>query len=223
MFKTRMTQAAFCGLLLAVATQAGAQTVSNAYDVRYRLKQDGYASVRDVEFKAGLWTAEATTLAGLRVDVLVDPATGVITAFNTRSQDELNRSLQTIHPFLVEQGYRDFREVELDDGLWEAEALNRDNQWVEITVHPFTGAVLREKLEWDRNFFPDYPNTPPTDYLSADQVMTSLQAAGYVWIHDLEMDDGYWEAEARNRYGLPVDLKIDRVTGAVVREKVDYD
>ncbi len=222
-FRTKIAQAAFCGLLLAVATQASAQTVSNAYDVRNLLKQDGYASIRDVEFKAGLWTAEATTTTGQRVDVLVDPATGVTTPFYTRSQDELNRSLQTIYPILLEQGYRDFREVEIDDGLWEAEAFNRNNQWVDITVHPFTGAVLREKLEWDDDYLPDHPNNPPAGYLGADQIVSILTATGYTRIHELELDDGYWEAEARNQYGLPVDLKIDRITGAVVREEVDFD
>ena len=39
------------------------------------------------------------------------------------------------------------RDLEFDDGYWEAEALNSANRYVELRIEPTTGKVVREKLE----------------------------------------------------------------------------
>ena len=57
--------------------------------------------------------------------------------------------------------------------------------------------------------------------LSPAQVVQKLEAAGYKNVHDLEFDDGRWEAEATSPQGTPVDLKIDPNTGAVLEEHAD--
>ena len=39
------------------------------------------------------------------------------------------------------------RDIDYDDGFWEAEATNAANQPVELRIEPTTGKVLREKLD----------------------------------------------------------------------------
>lgn len=57
--------------------------------------------------------------------------------------------------------------------------------------------------------------------LTAQQVTSKLEAAGYTGVHDLEWDDGAWEADAFNPQGKPVDLVIDPRSGAVLKESAD--
>ena len=54
-------------------------------------------------------------------------------------------------------------------------------------------------------------------------IASSLAAAGYTAIHDVELDDGVWELEATSPAGKPVDLKVDPNTGKVLHEEPDDD
>lgn len=74
---------------------------------------------------------------------------------------------------------------------------------------------------------PRYTQHRPQAYsaapgLSARQVVAKLERSGYRRIRDLEYDhdDGYWEAEAINRRGQKVEVKIHH-SGAILREKLD--
>ncbi len=57
--------------------------------------------------------------------------------------------------------------------------------------------------------------------LSPNQVKEKLEAAGYTNVHDIEFDDGRYEAEATSKSGQAVDLEIDPATGAVTSEQPD--
>lgn len=62
---------------------------------------------------------------------------------------------------------------------------------------------------------------PAAGTLSPADVQSKVEAAGYTNVHDLEFDDGHWEAEATSAKGAAVDLKIDATSGAVVEEHAD--
>ncbi len=64
-------------------------------------------------------------------------------------------------------------------------------------------------------------DVPPAGALSAEQVTAKLSAAGYTNVHDVEFDDGAWEAEALASSGKPVDLVVDAKSGAVTSETPD--
>ncbi len=56
------------------------------------------------------------------------------------------------HFFQVRQalqvaGYTRIRDIDYDDGFWEAEATNAASQPVELRIESTTGKVLREKLD----------------------------------------------------------------------------
>ena len=85
---------------------------------------------------------------------------------------------------------------------------------VELVLHPTTLEVLSQVGRNGGTI-----NGQPV--LSADQILLTLQQAGYTRVRDLEFDDGYWEAEALNSANQYVELRIEPTTGKVVREKLE--
>ncbi|MCC6765867.1 MAG: PepSY domain-containing protein [Deltaproteobacteria bacterium] len=57
--------------------------------------------------------------------------------------------------------------------------------------------------------------------LSFPEVTRIVEAAGYTHVHDLEYDDGEYEADAISPAGVPVDLHIDPRDGRILREERD--
>jgi len=55
-------------------------------------------------------------------------------------------SVQQVTDMLTSQGYT-VRDVEIDDGLFEIEARDRDGKWIEAKIHPVSGEVLHKKLD----------------------------------------------------------------------------
>jgi hypothetical protein len=54
-----------------------------------------------------------------------------------------------------------------------------------------------------------------------ERVRAALEARGYSDVHDLEVDDGRFEVDARNPAGEPVDLELDLETLEVLHEDRD--
>ncbi|MBQ4853826.1 PepSY domain-containing protein [Rhodanobacter sp. B2A1Ga4] len=63
---------------------ADAPSKLNQDEVKAKLVAAGYQDVHDVEFEDGLWSADASTEHGNKVDLLVDPDDGSVVA---RSRD----------------------------------------------------------------------------------------------------------------------------------------
>lgn len=55
----------------------------------------------------------------------------------------------------------------------------------------------------------------PGPSMSSSDVHQILSAAGYTNIHDVEFDDGLWEADATAAHGREVDILIDPATGRI--------
>lgn len=54
-----------------------------------------------------------------------------------------------------------------------------------------------------------------------ERIERALESRGYTDIHDIEVDDGRFEVDARNPDGHSVDLELDMETLEVVHEKRD--
>lgn len=210
----------------------------SAAQVMQVLKNAGWAVVQELEFDDGLWEADVRRAKGQpKYEVYVHPITLKILnnsgapASSGTGMSAL--SAQQIVAALQNAGYTNIHDVEFDKGgYWEAEAVNRNGQCVELRVNPTTGAVLREKVEGYCASTTKPTTTKPTTgntgtasagKLTAAQIQANLRLAGYTNIHDLEYDrdDGYWEADARNARGQKVELHIDPNTGKVIKEERD--
>ena len=63
----------------------------------------------------------------------------------------------------------------------------------------------------------DRPGTPE----ELARVRAALEAKGYTDVHDLEVDDGRFEVDARNAQGKAVDLELDLKTLEILHEDLD--
>lgn len=115
-------------------------------------------------------------------------------------------SARDVHDALAAQGYTDIEDVEFDDGMWEAEARRDDRRKIDLRIDPRTGTI--------------YPEDGRTSLSPAD-IEASLAAAGYSRIHDIEFDDGLWEAEAYDSDGVEWELYLDPRDARIVGRERD--
>lgn len=99
-------------------------------------------------------------------------------------------------------GYTTVRDVEIDDGLWEAEVKGTDGRWRDVHVDPATGAVI------DR--------MSGGTLLTAGDITERLKAAGYTSIHELDLDEAVWDVEAVDAEGQRVEVRVHGFTGAIL-------
>ena len=75
---------------------------------------------------------------GNRLEVRIDPATGKIYP----STAVATLSVQDIHARLDAAGYTGVHDIEFDDGLWKAEAVDAQGREVDLKLDPESGEVI---------------------------------------------------------------------------------
>lgn len=126
---------------------------------------------------------------------------GIATA---TAQDALTES--QVRARIESQGYTSVNDVKFEDGVWKADARSADGNRVDLRLDAKTGEI-----------FPD----EQVANLSEADVRAQLAAAGYTNIHDVDYEDGIWNAEADDPEGKDVELKIDPKTGRVIGKEKD--
>ena len=107
---------------------------------------------------------------------------------------------------LESQGYTKVNDVKFEDGVWKADARSANGNRVDVRIDAASGNV--------------YPDEQVANLSEAD-VRAKLSAAGYTNVHDVDYEDGIWNAEADDPAGKDVELKIDPDTGAVMGKEKD--
>lgn len=102
---------------------------------------------------------------------------------------------------LTEQGYTKVNDVKFKDGMWHADARSANGDRVDLRIDAKTGRV--------------YPDEQVSK-LSEQDVRAALETQGYTDVHDVDFDDGVWNAKADNRSGNKVVLKVDSSTGKII-------
>ena len=116
------------------------QAASPATEVQVReaLMASGYTKINDVEFKEGVWTADATSADGEHVEIKYDAASGKIypdERVATISKDEVIANVQAA-------GFTNVHDVEMEGGVWKVEANDSAGADVELKVDPDDGRIL---------------------------------------------------------------------------------
>lgn len=122
-------------------TTKGASPMTEA-DVRAAMTAQGYTGINDVEFKEGVWTADAKSADGKHVEVKVDAAGKIIPDEHvaTISKDQIIIKVQ-------DAGYTNVHDVEMEGGVWKAEANDSSGADVEIKLDPDDGHILGSKKD----------------------------------------------------------------------------
>lgn len=120
------------------------------------------------------------------------------------AQDALTR--QQVRAKLEAQGYTKINDVKFRDGVWKADARSANGNRVDIRIDPETGNV--------------YPDEQVANLSEAD-VRARLATAGYTNVHDVDYEEGIWNAEADDPAGKDVELKIDPDSGKVIGKEKD--
>lgn len=118
------------------STQASSPMVEA--DVRTLLMADGYTGINDVKFKEGTWTADAKSADGKHVELRIDAATRRIypdETVATIGKDQIIVKVQ-------DAGYTNVHGVEMEGGVWKAEANDSKGNDVEIKLDPNDGHIL---------------------------------------------------------------------------------
>lgn len=106
-------------------------------------------------------------------------------------------------------GYDEVRELEFEDGLWEAEVRRTNGFWSEVAVDAATGEVF------------DALSSRPL--IDADAVLAAIDRAGYREVHDLDREGALWDAEATDAAGARVELRISGYDGRIVSARPDAE
>ena len=107
---------------------------------------------------------------------------------------------------LESQGYTKVNDLKFEDGVWKADARSADGNRVDVRIDAATGEV--------------FPDEQVANLGEAD-VRAKLAAAGYTNVHDVDYEDGIWNAEADDPEGKDVELTIDPKTGKVIGKEKD--
>lgn len=132
------------------------------------------------------------------------PAMGVAFAQNAAPTEPLTQA--QVRARLTEQGYTNINDVKFEDGVWKADARSAEGERVDLRLDAKTGQV--------------YPDQQVANLGEAD-VRARLSAAGYTNVHDVDYEDGIWNAEADDPSGKDVELKIDPATGKIIGKEKD--
>ena len=70
-------------------------------------------------------------------------------------------------------------------------------------------------------WWPAHAQAPQLPVVSLEQATKIARDSGLVVIREIELDDGKWEVEGRDRAGEERELHIDATSGKVVRNERD--
>ena len=115
----------------------------SAAQITSQVEAAGYSQVRDIEFEDGFWEVKAVDAQGKRTKLLVDPDSGEL--LDPRAPPAM--TVADIGNLLQQQGYTNVRDIELDDGRYEAEAVNPAGHEVDLILDPRDGGIIEEDID----------------------------------------------------------------------------
>ena len=124
------------------ATTAATSPMSEL-DMRAALTAQGYTNIEDMKFKDGMWTAEAKSADGNKVDLRIDGVTGKAIPDETVSKIDKDAVIAS----LLAAKYTNPHDVDFKDGIWTADATDSSGAEVEVKLDATDGHILGSEKE----------------------------------------------------------------------------
>ena len=115
-------------------------------------------------------------------------------------------SATDVNVLLASKGFSEINDVKFKDGTWTADAKSADGNHVELRIDANTREVFAD----------DSVAT-----VGKDEIIAKVQAAGYTNVHDVEVEDGVWKAEANDAQGKDVEVRLDPKDGSIIGSQKD--
>jgi len=125
------------------AATTAATTPMSELDMRNALTAQGYTNIEDMKFKDGMWTAEAKSADGNKVDLRIDGMTGKAIPDETVSKIDKDAVIAA----LLAAKFTDAHDVEFEDGIWKADAKDSSGAEVEVKLDGTDGHILGSTKE----------------------------------------------------------------------------
>jgi uncharacterized membrane protein YkoI len=106
---------------------------------------------------------------------------------------------------LAGAGYTQVLELELDDGMWEADVTRADGRFAEVLVDPRSGEI-----------FDEYDGRP---LLGTAELLARAAGHGLHDITEIERDGATWVIEARNARNQRVEVRLGGVDGRILHSE----
>jgi hypothetical protein len=107
-------------------------------DIRNALTSQGYTHIKELKLNDGMWTAEAKSADGKKVDLRVDGMTGK--AIPDEPVSSINKD--AVIAKLLAANYTNVNDVKFEDGIWTADAKDSSGAEVEVKLDGSDGHIL---------------------------------------------------------------------------------
>lgn len=111
-----------------------------------------------------------------------------------------------VRQLLQEAGYTRVDDLDFEDGMWETDATSANGNRVDVRINPADGSITADDL---------------VSGMSENDVKAKLAAAGYSKIHDVDFDEGMWQAEAERADGNKVEVHLGANSGEIIHVEND--
>ncbi len=142
--KTPMILVSAIALGLGAAGIAAANALSPD-DALARASAAGYSATGEIGLDGGVFGIGARDRDGRLLAGHIDAARGEI--LSPLQPGQVALSADEIRNRLAQAGYADVRELERDDGHWNAEVRMPDGTERELRLHPLSGAIVSDQAE----------------------------------------------------------------------------
>lgn len=107
--------------------------------------QAGYEPTGEIELDDGVYEIEARDGSGRQIEVHVDARNGDILAPLPAGVSALNAD--RIRERIMAAGYNNIDELEIDDGVWEAEVRDGNGAERKLRLHRVSGEILSDRAD----------------------------------------------------------------------------
>ncbi len=119
----------------------------------------------------------------------------------------------TILQNLQANGYTTVRKIEFDNGEYKVDALDANRKGVDLKIDPKTGNISKTRNSSGREV-----EAVGNATLSALDIASKVQAAGYHNIYKIEAKEGKYEVKAVDAKNKEAALLVDGKTGDITKK-----